>query len=128
MQVERLSRSYMVGASRQGCYTSLLYPWADGLICRGWPLLPGGGHEPLQSGVGVHACLIDSTRWWAWRVSRQQRQWPPGHRRRARLHRAPLRRGDPAGQPGCSGGCQARHRGDLQLNLADDVIFRALHN
>ena len=29
------------------------------------------------------------------------------------LHRLPLRRRDPPGQPGRGGGCQARHRGDL---------------
>ena len=43
----------------------------------------------------------------------QQRQHPAGDHRQAGLHRLPLRRGDPPGQPGRGRGRQPRHRGDL---------------
>ena len=76
------------------------------------------GHPALLAAVDLHigGVQVDGDRPAGQRrrpLRRQQRQHPAGHRRQAGLHRPPLRRSKPAGQPRRGRGRQARHRGEL---------------
>ena len=82
------------------------------------PALVVIGHAALLTAVDLHVrgVQIDGDRPAGQRhgpLRRQQRQHPPGHRRQAGLHRPPLGRGDPPGQPRRGGRRHARHRGEL---------------
>ena len=76
------------------------------------------GHAAFLAAVDLHisGVQVDRDRAISQRhgsLRRKQRQHPAGHRRQAGLHRLPLRRSKPAGQPRRGGGRQARHRRDL---------------
>jgi hypothetical protein len=76
------------------------------------------GHAPLLAAIDLHVRGVQVDRHRPTRQRRrprrkQQRQHPPGHYRQAGLHRLPLRRGDPPGQPGRGRARQPRHRRDL---------------